>query len=141
MAAIRQDERAAANMGIDVVYIKNAVFVMSAILAGAAGAFNGHLTRIVVPDAFDFNLTVDILAYAVLGGTSSWLGPIVGGMVLTALPEVLRFVNEYRGLINGLVLLGVIVYLPGGLVDIEGFKSLFRRKTPVDDKSKRASAT
>lgn len=141
MAAIRQDERAAANMGIDVVYIKNAVFVMSAILAGAAGAFNGHLTRIVVPDAFDFNLTVDILAYAVLGGTSSWLGPIVGGMVLTALPEVLRFVNEYRGLINGLVLLGVIVYLPGGLVDIDGFKSLFRRKTPVEETSERASTT
>lgn len=141
MAAIRQDERAASNMGIDVVYVKNAVFVMSAILAGAAGAFNGHLTRIVIPDAYDFNLTVDILAYAVLGGTSSWLGPIVGGMVLTALPEVLRFVNEYRGLINGLVLLGVIVYLPGGLVDIEGFKSLFRKRQATEETSEEATAT
>jgi branched-chain amino acid transport system permease protein len=118
MAAIRQDEQAASNMGIDVVFVKNLVFVLSAMLAGAAGAFNGHLTRIITPDTYGFDQAVDILAYAVLGGTSVWFGPILGGLTLGALPEVLRFSDQYRGVLNGLVLLLVIVYLPAGLVGI-----------------------
>jgi branched-chain amino acid transport system permease protein len=116
MAAIRQDERVAANMGINVVAVKNIVFIMSAILAGAAGAFSGHLTRIISPDGYGFAQAVNILAFAVLGGTASVVGPILGAMVLTGLPEVLRPVREYRGVINGLILMLVIVYLPGGLI-------------------------
>lgn len=127
MAAIRQDEKAAANMGINVVYVKNVVFILSAILAGAAGAFNGHLTRIITPEAFGFDKAVDILAYAVLGGMSTWVGPIVGGMVLSALPEVLRFLKEYRGIFNGLVLLVVIVYFPGGLINPGGWRRALRQ--------------
>lgn len=127
MAAIREDERAAANMGINVTYVKNVVFIISAMLAAAAGVFNGHLTRIITPDAYGFDKAVDILSYAVLGGTSTWIGPIVGGMVLTALPETLRAVNQYRGVFTGAVLLAVILYLPGGLVDPAGFRSTVRR--------------
>jgi branched-chain amino acid transport system permease protein len=129
MAAVRQDERAAANMGINVVYVKNVVFIMSAVLAASAGVFNGHLTRIVTPSMFDFNRAVDILAYAVLGGTSTIAGPIVGGMTLAALPEVLRSFQEYRGVFNGLVLMLVIVYLPGGLINPSGWRRLWQRVT------------
>lgn len=128
MSAIRQDEQAAANMGINVVYTKNTVFVLSAMLAAAAGAFNGHLTRIVEPGQFDFQLTVNILAYAVFGGTGVWFGPVVGAGVLRALPETLRQFNEARGLINGLLLLFVIVYLPGGIVNPQGLRRLLRRQ-------------
>lgn len=127
MAAIRQDERAAANMGINVVYVKNVVFIMSAVLAASAGVFNGHLTRIVTPAMFDFNRAVDILAFAVLGGTSTLIGPIVGGMTLAAMPEVLRGLREYRGVFNGLVLMLVIVYLPGGLINPAGWRRLWQR--------------
>lgn len=125
MAAIRQDEIAASNMGINVVYIKNVVFVMGAMIAAAAGAFEGHLNRIIEPGAFGFDRNVDILSYAVLGGTQSIFGPIVGGMVLEALPEILRQVQQYRGLFTGIVLLGAIVYLPNGLVDPAGIKGVF----------------
>ncbi|MCA9882022.1 MAG: branched-chain amino acid ABC transporter permease [Anaerolineae bacterium] len=140
MTAIRQDEIAAASMGINVVYVKNVVFIMSAILAGAAGVFSGHLTRIVTPQAFGFDKTVDILAFAVLGGTSTWFGPIVGGLVLTALPESLRFLKEYRGVFTGLVLLVVIVYLPGGLINTTSWSKFIRRFTnrpesPPDENS------
>ena len=69
-------------------------------------------------------VTIQTLA-AVLGGTQTIIGPIIGGMVLEALPEVLRQVQQYRGLFTGIVLLGAIVYLPNGLVDPEGFKGLF----------------
>lgn len=127
MVAIRQDEKAAASMGINVVYVKNVVFILSAMLAGAAGVFNGHLTRIVTPTAFDFGRTVDILAFAVLGGTSTVAGPVVGGMALAALPEVLRFLDEFRGVFNGLVLLLVIVFLPGGLVNPAGWRRAWQR--------------
>jgi branched-chain amino acid transport system permease protein len=133
MAAIRQDEQAASNMGIDVVFVKNLVFMLSAMLAGAAGAFNGHLTRLVEPKAFGFDKAVDILAYAVLGGTGSWLGPIVGGMTMGALPEVLRVTDQYRGIMVGLVLWAVIVFLPGGIIGIPGMvRSLFRREQHTD---------
>jgi len=127
MAAIRQDERVAENMGINTVYVKNVVFVMSAMLAAAAGVFSGHLTRIITPDLATFNQAVDILAYAVLGGISTFLAPIVGGLVLGALPEVLRFLDQYRGVFNGLVLLLVIVYLPGGLINLGGWQRFWRR--------------
>ncbi|MEL6151636.1 MAG: branched-chain amino acid ABC transporter permease [Chloroflexota bacterium] len=134
MAAIRQDEQAAANMGINVVFVKNLVFVISAMLAGAAGAFSGHLTRIITPDAYGFNQAVDILAYAVLGGTGLWYGPILGGMLMGALPEVLRVADQYRGFMVGVVLWAVIVFLPGGVIGIPGtVRGWFTRDARPDD--------
>ncbi len=127
MAAVRQDEQAAANMGINVVYVKNIVFILSAILAAAAGVLKAHLTRTISPGDYGFDQAVSILAYAVLGGTSTWAGPIVGAWVLTALPEILRDFKQYRGLVNGAILLFVIVYLPGGLVNPAGWARLWRR--------------
>jgi branched-chain amino acid transport system permease protein len=127
MAAIRQDEQAAANMGINVVYVKNIVFILSAVLAAAAGVLKAHLTRTIGPNDYGFDQAVSILAYAVLGGTSTWVGPIVGALVLTALPELLRQFREYRGVVNGAILLLVIVYVPGGLVNPAGWAALWRR--------------
>jgi branched-chain amino acid transport system permease protein len=127
MAAIREDERAAANMGINVVYVKNVVFILSAMVAASAGVFSAHLTRIISPNAYGFDKAVDILSFAVVGGTSTWVGPIVGGLAMGALPEVLRFLNEYRGVFIGLILLGVILFLPGGLVNPSGLRLFLRR--------------
>lgn len=131
MAAIREDERAAANMGVNVVYVKNVVFVLSAVIAAAAGVYSAHLTRIITPGAYGFDKAVDILSFAVLGGTSTWVGPIVGGMVLTALPETLRFLQEFRGVFIGAVLLTVIVYLPGGIINPSGLRRFIRQRVWV----------
>lgn len=127
MAAIRQDEQAAANIGINVVYTKNVVFILSAVLAAGAGVLKAHLTRTVSPGDYGFSQAVDILAFAVLGGTTTVAGPIVGGFVLTAMPEILREFRDLRGIINGAILLLVIVYLPGGLVNPAGWTRLWRR--------------
>ena len=70
---------------------------------------------------------MSILAFAVLGGTSTWIGPIVGAFVLSAMPEVLRDLRQYRGIANGLILLLAIVYLPGGLVNPAGWRALWTR--------------
>lgn len=130
MAAVRQDEQAAETMGINVVYVKNLVFILSAILAAAAGVLKAHLTRTISPGDYGFDQAVGILAFAVLGGTASWLGPIVGGFVLTALPEILREFKQYRGIVNGTILLLVIVYLPGGLVNPAGWQRAWKRLRP-----------
>ncbi len=127
LAAIRQDENVAASQGINVVYYKNAAFILGAMMAGLGGGFSGHLSRIIQPGSYGFGTAVDILAYSVLGGISSWYGPILGGLALTALPEVLRPLKEYTGLINGVVLLIFIAYLPGGLGDPALWRSV--RKT------------
>ncbi len=127
MAAVRQDEPAAANMGINVVYTKNMVFIMSAVLAAAAGVLKAHLTRTISPGDYGFDQAVSILAFAVLGGTSTWVGPLVGGFVLTALPEILRDFKQYRGIVNGSILLLVIVYLPGGMVNPAGWSQMWAR--------------
>lgn len=136
MSAIRQDEQAAANMGIDVVNVKNVVFILSAVLAAAAGVLKAHLTRTIDPLDYNFGQAVDILTFAVLGGTSTVIGPIIGGLVLTALPEMLRAFKDYRTIVNGVILLAVIIYLPGGLVNPAWWGRVFKRlrgapKTPV----------
>jgi branched-chain amino acid transport system permease protein len=126
MAAIRRDENVAATMGINVFRYKVLAFVLGAFVAGLAGGFSAHLTRFVGPNAFGFDTAVNILAYAVLGGTQFWAGPLVGAALLTILPEALRFLNEYRGIVNGIILMVAIVYLPHGLVNPQWFQR-FRR--------------
>lgn len=145
LAAVRHDERVAASLGIHVVYYKNAAFISGALIAGLAGGLSGHLTRIITPEAYGFGQAVDILAYAVLGGTVVLAGPIVGGMALEYIPEALRrlevfvFLSDLTGVdlvskeaqilgaLNGIVLLLVILYLPGGITDPKLWRGLWLR--------------
>jgi len=128
LAAIRRDESVAATMGINVHQYKLLAFVLGAFVAGLAGGFSAHLTRFVGPNDFSFNAAVNILAFAVLGGTLHWSGALVGAALLTVLPEALRFMKEYRGIVNGVILLLVIIYLPHGLVNPQWIRKTFRRE-------------
>jgi branched-chain amino acid transport system permease protein len=128
LAAIRRDENVAATMGIDVANYKLLAFVLGAFVAGLAGGFSAHLTRFVGPNDFSFTAAVNILAYAVLGGTLHWTGALVGAAILTILPEALRFMGEYRGVVNGAILVLVILYMPHGLVNPNWFRRIFRKK-------------
>jgi branched-chain amino acid transport system permease protein len=124
LVAIRRDETVAATMGIDVVYYKNMAFVIGAMIAGGAGGLAAHLTRFIGPNEFGFARAVDILTYAVLGGFNHWLGPLIGGLTLTGLPELLRFLAAYRPIVNGIILMLAIIYLPSGLADPARFRRL-----------------
>jgi len=126
--AIREDETVARTMGINTTYYKLIAFVLSAALAGLAGALKAHLFRAITPGDYGFVLAVDILTYAVVGGSTSFLGPILGATLLTELPELLRsslvrgVVNLQAGwqtlLLNGVILLLVILFLPNGLISL-----------------------
>jgi branched-chain amino acid transport system permease protein len=117
-AAIREDEIAAASQGIAVRRYKLAAFVAGAALAAWAGGLSAHLNFSIEPGDFGFTRAVQILVFAVVGGTPSVAGPILGATLLTALPEVLRPLKEYRDIFAGLILMGVIIYLPRGLVTL-----------------------
>jgi branched-chain amino acid transport system permease protein len=126
LEAIREDEPAARTMGIPTTGYKLAMFVFGAALAGLAGALEAHYTFMVAPNGFSFSRVVDMLVFAVVGGTVVYWGPILGALFLTALPELLRELAPLVGIepgplrlmVNGLVLLAVILFLPNGLASL-----------------------
>jgi branched-chain amino acid transport system permease protein len=116
-AAIRQDELAALSQGIHVARYRMIAFVISALLAGFAGGLESNLSFIVSPDQYGVPRTVQVLTFAVLGGSGNVFGPIVGALFLTSLPEIVRFPGfDYRDVISGIILIAVIIFRPQGIV-------------------------
>ena len=113
--AIREDEVASKLMGIPVMRFKLLAFTLGAGIAGLAGGLNAHFTYTIGPNSYAFENAVEILTMAVFGGAYSLLGPILGGGLLTLLPELLRGLKDYRLAVNGLVLILVVLYLPNGM--------------------------
>ncbi|RFO94740.1 branched-chain amino acid ABC transporter permease [Rhodoferax lacus] len=113
--SIKEDEVAARLMGINVARYKLLAFVLGSFIAGVAGALNAHFTFFISPREYGFENAVDILTMTVLGGTSGLVGPILGGTILTLLPELLRFLHDFRSLVNGAVLVLVVLFLPKGI--------------------------
>ena len=118
MTAISQDETATELMGLDVDAYKLFAFVLGGALAGLAGGLNAHFTFFISPNEYGFERAVEILAMGVLGGTGSPWGAVVGGVLITVLPELLRGLGHYRPLINGVILILIILYSPRGLWDL-----------------------
>jgi branched-chain amino acid transport system permease protein len=115
--AIRQDETVAVSLGIPVARYQALAFVLSGAIAGATGALLACHNHSVVPEEFGFDMLVTVLAYVVLGGRRSVIGPLVGAVILSLLPEVARPLADNRLIIHGAVLMLVIIYLPHGIVD------------------------
>src|SRR3982075_787728 len=117
-AAIRQDELAALSQGIDVARYKMIAFVFSAILAGFAGGLEAHLNFFVDPGDQQYGVTraVQILTFAVLGGSGHFVGPVVGALVLTTLPWIFEQARDYINILTGAFLIAVIVFRPQGIV-------------------------
>lgn len=132
MTAICQDETATELMGIDVRAFKLFAFVAGAALAGLAGALNAHFTFFISPNEYGFERGVEILAMGVLGGTGSPWGAVIGGVLITLLPELLRGLGHYRPLINGLILILIILYSPKGIWQLLRFSRRPAEAQPVN---------
>jgi len=127
-ASIREDEQAAGAMGVDVVRFKVLAFVLGSAIAGLAGGFYAHFLTFIMPQNFGFGQSIVILSMVVFGGIGSRWGPIVGAIILGILPEVSRPIMEYRILIYGVLLLGMMRFQPGGLLGPESILlTIFRR--------------
>lgn len=114
---IRQDETVAVSLGISTVRYHALAFALSGAIAGLTGGLMAYHNRSVVPEEFGFGMLVTVLAYVVLGGRRSVLGPLVGALILTLLPELARPLADNRLIVHGAILMLVITYLPHGIVD------------------------
>jgi branched-chain amino acid transport system permease protein len=118
--AIREDELAAASMGIPVFGYKVLAFTLSCAMAGLAGAFYAHFVSYISADQFGMGESFLILTMVALGGTGSIIGPVIGAIILMIVPEAFRFLNELRGVLYGAILIFVIVVKPEGLAGVKG---------------------
>jgi len=126
--AIKEDETAAGLMGIDVQAHKMLAFVLGGAIAGLAGVLNAHQTFFIGPNEFGFDRGVDILTMTVLGGINGLTGPVLGGVILTILPEALRAFGDFRLVVNGVILVLIVLFLPKGIWDPARFRQWFGRK-------------
>ncbi len=137
LEAIRENEPLAESVGVSAFRYSMIAFVLGAFFAGLAGSLYAHYTRYISPDVFDFLHIVEMLTMVLLGGRATILGPVIGALIFTGLPEALRFVpNPFWGLswapghlvtskalpaelqlmVFGLILLLGVVYMPEGIV-------------------------
>ncbi|NCB74283.1 MAG: branched-chain amino acid ABC transporter permease [Clostridia bacterium] len=107
--AIRDNRIAAESVGIGVTKYKLIAFVTSAVLAGMAGALFAMNYSTIVASKFDFNTSILILVFVVLGGLGNMWGSIIAATVLTILPEALRSFSDYRMLVYSIVLIIVML--------------------------------
>ena len=116
LRAIREDEISAASLGVDGARWKAFSFGLSAAIAGLAGCFYPGFVGTLVPDAFNIVESFTMMAMVVVGGMGTMIGPVIGAVVLTFLPEVLRTFGDLRLIVYGLSLTLVVLFMPGGIV-------------------------
>lgn len=138
--AVREDPAVAQTLAISPRRIQFVGFMLSGALGGAAGVFQASFLQYIGPDTFYTHLGFVSLAAVVLGGAFYWLGPIVGAIVFTILPELLREpMGEYDRVVTGVLLVLIIIYMPRGLVDVRRLRLLkarwwrSRAGSPSDD--------
>jgi branched-chain amino acid transport system permease protein len=136
LLAIREDELAADAMGINPTRYKVFAFTLGAILAGLAGVISAHFLNTWNAKQGTFDTSIIYLTFVLIGGSRTWLGPVLGGMAFTALPEVLRyaadipgiplfmaqFLRDGRLMIFGLLIVLGTIFFPQGLVNLVQLK-------------------
>ena len=131
LKAIRDDEIAAESMGINIARYKVQSFAVSAFMAGIGGCLYGHFLGYINPSDFGFLKSIDMLSMIVLGGLGSIPGAVFGASLLSAAPEFLRFMSQYRMLVYGALLVFLMVFRPNGLLGGIDFTALVLRKLGV----------
>src|SRR5579872_605013 len=115
MHVLREDAIVARGIGVSEIWLRIFSGIASAMLAAVAGSMKALTTSYISPDEFSFGLLIQILSFAVVGGTDRFWGPMIGAAVLTLLPEYTRVLQDYRMVFTGVILLGVIVLFPEGI--------------------------
>ena len=127
--AIREDEVLAASAGVHPLKYKMIAFVTGACIAGVTGVFYAYWYSFVSPEQLGFYFTVNLLIIIYLGGRGSFRGIVVGALLFTGLPELLRITPQLRLILYGIILLVTVIYFPDGIEHI--FQSLLEPKTRV----------
>lgn len=133
--AVREDETAAACAGVNVVAIKVGMFAFGAFVAGVGGGLYSTYVSFVNSDNFGFHLALISIFYVSVGGTERFYGPVIGALLLTALPELLRFTGDFRMIVYGVIVLALMLLFPRGIADefrMRGWM-LFRGRKPLPE--------
>lgn len=116
MYAIRENEIAAEACGVNITRMKVLAFTIGAFLGGLGGGLFAHYMFYIAPGNFDFMKSIELLNMVVLGGMGSIPGTILGTIILTIAPEMLRIVQDYRLLFYGALLVILMIFRPNGLL-------------------------
>jgi branched-chain amino acid transport system permease protein len=114
--AVRDDPLAAASMGVSVAQVRIVTFAVGSAIIGMAGAVQAHYLLVVTPSQLGFFVSLNYIIFLLFGGLQTLAGPVLGAVVLTALPEALRFANEYRLIVYGLIIVAVMLWRTDGLL-------------------------
>jgi branched-chain amino acid transport system permease protein len=133
LVSIRENELAAEAMGVHTTRYKIQAFVLAAFYAGLAGSYYAHFVKFVSPDSFYIYESFILLAMLAFGGQGNLIGPVVGATVLVVIPEVFRFMQEYRMLVYGGILVIMMLVRRQGLL---GGRNYSLRLPWFDDQQK-----
>ncbi len=129
MLAVRENEDLAQSIGVPIARTKMTAFLLATALLGATGSLYAHYFRFISPVSFSPAESFRQVTMLIVGGKGTLFGPLLGAIILTIVPEVLRSIEEYQWIAYGMVLMLCIVFLPNGLVgwvrDLRG-----RRRAP-----------
>lgn len=126
--SVRENEIAAESMGINITRHKIVAFVISSFFAGIAGGLFAHYQGFIDPGKFDFNESVKAVIMVVIGGMGSLSGAVMGGIIVSILPEVLRVFNQYRMVIFPLILVILMLVRPTGIMGHHEIWEIFGKK-------------
>jgi branched-chain amino acid transport system permease protein len=124
--AVREDDRVAAALGINVTAIRLVGFSAGAAIASVAGMLYGHYMSFVRPENFDVTLSIYVVLYMVLGGVNNLYGSILGAAIMTLLPEYIRFLADWRPTVFGASVLLLLLFRPDGLLSYRPVTALAR---------------
>ena len=116
LASINNDSAAAHSFGIDVSRYQILTFIIGTVIAGLAGGIYAHRMGYICSSDFAFVISIQILSMVVIGGIGTIRGPIFGALLLTFLPEALRFADNYRSFVYGTLLVLMVRFMPSGLI-------------------------
>lgn len=114
--AIRDDPVAATAVGVSLARLRCVTFALGAAVIGTAGAIQAHYVLVVSPHDLGFFVSLNFIIFLLFGGMQTMWGPVLGAVLLTGLPEALRFAKEYRLIVYGLIIVIVILKRPQGLL-------------------------
>jgi branched-chain amino acid transport system permease protein len=114
--AVRDDPVAASAMGVSIAHARCVSFALGGGLVGLAGAIQAHYVLVVSPHDLGFFVSLNFIIFLLFGGLQTLWGPMLGAVLLTVLPEALRFTNEYRLILYGLIIVAVVLRRPDGLL-------------------------
>ena len=116
LVGIRENELAAEAMGVHTTRYKIQAFVLAAFYAGIAGSYYAHFVKYISPDSFYIYESFILLAMLAFGGQGNLIGPVVGAAILIIIPEIFRFLQEYRMLVYGSILVVMMLVRRQGLL-------------------------